>query len=315
MRILRSIFAASLMIGALMAGGGSALAFDGIRVTLLGTGALIPSVERFGPATLIEAGNAVLLFDCGRGVAQRLGQVGVEWDEVDAVVLTHLHSDHVVGLPDLWLTALARGRPEPLLVYGPEGTVAMAQHLRQAFSADIASRHDAVPEAAAIDAHDISENVVYQTDELVVTAFVVDHGAIRPAYGYRIDYQGRRSVVLSGDTRYSDNLIRNAKGVQLLVHEVAAADAELAQNSPRVRSILDIHTTPEDAARVFRQARPYLAVYSHIVLLGVKDDEVMRRTHDAYRGPVEMGKDLMVIEIQNEVQVRSAPSEPRPPRK
>jgi ribonuclease Z len=291
----------------------SALAFDGIRVTLLGTGALVPSLERSGPAILVEAGQAVLLFDCGRGVTQRLSQVGIALDDIDAVFLTHLHSDHTVGLPDLWLTAYARGRAEALALFGPEGTQAMARNLEQAYSADIASRGGAAP-AASLDAHDIAENVVYQTEELVVTAFVVDHGPIKPAYGFRIDYQGRRSVVLSGDTRYSENLIRNAKGVQLLVHEVAAADPELAGSSPAVQRILDLHTTPEDAARVFRQARPYLAIYSHIVLLGVKEDDVMRRTHDAYRGTVEMGKDLMVIEIQSEVQVRSAPSEARPPR-
>jgi len=290
-----------------------ALAFDGIRVTLLGTGALVPSLERSGPAILVEAGQAVLLFDCGRGVTQRLSQAGIALDDIDAVFLTHLHSDHTVGLPDLWLTAYARGRTDALALFGPEGTQAMARNLEQAYSADIASRGGAAP-TASLDAHDIAENVVYQTEELIVTAFVVDHGPIKPAYGFRIDYQGRRSVVLSGDTRYSENLIRNAKGVQLLVHEVAAADPELAVSSPAVKRILDLHTTPEDAARVFRQARPYLAVYSHIVLLGVKEDDVMRRTHDAYRGTVEMGKDLMVIEIQNEVQVRSAPSEARPPR-
>jgi ribonuclease Z len=290
-----------------------ALAFDGIRVTLLGTGALVPSIERSGPATLIEAGQSVLLFDCGRGVTQRLSQTGVALNDIDAVFLTHLHSDHTVGLPDLWLTAYARGRAEPIPLFGPEGTVAMARHLEAAYSADVGSRAGAAS-AAGLDAHDIGENVVYQTDELSVTAFVVDHGPMKPAYGFRIDYQGRRSVVLSGDTRYSENLIRNARGVQLLVHEVAAADAELAQSSERVRSILDLHTTPEEAARVFRQARPYLAVFSHIVLLGVKEDEVMQRTHDAYRGPVEMGKDLMVIEIQNEVQVRNTPSDVRVPR-
>jgi len=287
-----------------------ALAFDGIRVTLLGTGALIPSIERFGPAILVEAGESVLLFDCGRGAAQRLGQAGVGLNDIDAVFFSHLHSDHIVGFPDLWLTALARGRSVPLVVFGPEGTVTMTHHLEEAFSADMAARSG--PAHGSIDAHDIAENVVYQTEELIVTAFVVDHGAIKPAYGYRVDYQGRRSVVLSGDTRYSENLIGNAKGVQLLVHEVAAADPELLRSSPAVRGILALHTTPEDAARVFRQARPYLAVYSHVVLLGIDEDEVMRITHESYRGAVQMGKDLMVIEIQNEVQVRNAPSAPRP---
>src|SRR5689334_9676111 len=162
---------------------GPVLAFDGIRVTLLGTGALAPSTERFGPATLVEAGQSVLLFDCGRGTAQRLTQIGVGFGDIDAVFFTHLHSDHLNGFPDVWLTGFARGRAQPWLVYGPEGTGAMTRHLEQAFSADIASRTGMPREAAMLVAHDIDENVVYQTEEVIVTAFVVDHGPIQPAYG------------------------------------------------------------------------------------------------------------------------------------
>jgi ribonuclease Z len=288
-----------------------ASAFDGIRVTLLGTGGPQPSVERFGPATLVEAGDAVLLFDCGRGVTQRLAQAGMPLKDIDAVFLTHLHSDHTVGFPDLWLTGWLNGRPDPILVFGPAGTQDMMRHLEQAFHADIASRLNVSREAAAIDAHDVGENVVYHTDELTVTAIVVDPGSIGPAYGFRVDYQGRRAVVISGATRYSENLIRNARGVQLLVHEVAAADAELLRTSARLRDIIAMHTTPEDAARVFRQARPYLAVYSRIELFDVSEDELMRRTRDQYPGALQVGHDLMVIEIQNEVQVRAAPSDER----
>jgi ribonuclease Z len=288
-----------------------ACAFDGIRVTLLGTGGPLPAVERSGPSTLVEAGDEVLLFDCGRGVTQRLAQVGMPLKDIDAVFLTHLHSDHTVGFPDLWLTGWLRGRPDPVLVFGPAGTEDMMRHLEQAFHADIASRLNASPEAAAIDAHDIVENVVYRTDDVTVTAFVVDHGSIVPAYGFRVDYQGRRSVVISGDTRYSENLIRNARGVQLLVHEVAAADPELLRSSERVRNIIGIHTTPEEAGRVFRQARPFLAIYSHIVLFDVSEDELLRRTRAQYPGALQVGRDLMVIEIQNEVQVRAAPSDER----
>jgi ribonuclease Z len=288
-----------------------ACAFDGIRVTLLGTGGPLPAVERSGPSTLVEAGDEVLLFDCGRGVTQRLAQVSMPLRDIDAVFLTHLHSDHTVGFPDLWLTGWLRGRPDPVLVFGPAGTEDMMRHLEQAFHADIASRLNASPEAAAIDAHDIGENVVYRTDDVTVTAFVVDHGSIVPAYGFRIDYQGRRSVVISGDTRYSENLIRNARGVQLLVHEVAAAEPELLRTSERVRNIIGIHTTPEEAGRVFRQTRPYLAIYSHIVLFDVSEDELMRRTRAQYPGALQVGRDLMVIEIQNEVQVRAAPSDDR----
>ena len=297
------------LLAALLAG--PAFAFDGIRVTLLGTGGALPSLERSGPATLVEAGGEVLLFDCGHGVTQRLAQAGVALKDVGAVFLTHLHSDHVVGFPDLWLTGLQRGRTDPISVFGPDGTVDMMRHIEQAFRVDLSSRLDASTQEAGIDAHDIAENVVYQSEDVTVTAFVVDHGSIQPAYGYRIDYGKRRSVVISGDTRYSENLIRNARGVQLLVHEVAAADPELLKTSARMSKLFMTHSSPEDAARVFRQARPYLAIYSHIMLLEVSEDDLLRRTHAGYVGAVQVGFDLMVIEIQNEVQVRRAPSEPR----
>jgi ribonuclease Z len=306
-RFRLALFAA--LLAALLAG--PAFAFDGIRVTLLGTGGALPSLERSGPATLVEAGSEVLLFDCGHDVAQRLTQAGVALKDVSAVFLTHLHSDHVVGFPDLWLTGLQRGRMDPIPVFGPDGTVDMMRHIEQAFRIDLASRLDASTQAAGIDAHDIAENVVYQSEDVTVTAFVVDHGSIQPAYGYRIDYGKRRSVVISGDTRYSENLIRNARDAQLLVHEVAAADPELLQTSARLSKLFMTHSSPEDAARVFRQARPYLAIYSHIMLLEVSEDDLLRRTHAGYSGAVQVGSDLMVIEIQNEVQVRGAPSEPR----
>ena len=306
-RLLR-ICAALLLISLV----GTVYGFDGIRVTLLGTGALAPSVERFGPATLIEAGDEVLLFDCGRGAMQRLEQAGVRVQDLDAVFLTHLHSDHTIGLPDLWLTGWATGRVAPLAVYGPEGTEAMLKSLRDAFRADVASR--SAPGGAAVEAHDIVENVVYRSDQVTVTAFVVDHGAIKPAYGFRVDYQGRRSVVLSGDTKYSENLIANARGTHLLIHEVAAADPHALESSERIRSIMSIHTSPEEAARVFKGAHPYLAIYNHIILFDINEDELLRRTRATYRGAIEVGRDLMVIEIQNEVQLRNAPSEERKPR-
>jgi ribonuclease Z len=277
-----------------------AMPFDGIRVTLLGTGGPLPAPGRSGPSTLVEAGDEVLLFDCGRGAAERLDQAGVGVEELSAVFLTSLDADHTEACPDLRPADRRRGGSDPLLLFGPEGTVAA---LRASGLAP-----------AAIDARDIFENLVYQTAEVSVTAFVVEHGGTRPAYGYRVDYAGRRSIAISGSTRYSENLIRNARGVQLLVHEVAAADAGLLERSEQARKMVENHTTPEAAARVFREARPYLAVYSHILLLDVSEEQLMRRSHSGYPGPLQLGRDLMVIEIQNEVQVRAAPSEPRLPR-
>jgi ribonuclease Z len=291
----------------------AARAFDGIRVTLLGTGGEAASSERFGPATLVEAGDEVFLFDCGSGVAQRLAQAGVPAGEIDVVFLTHLHSEHTAGFHDLWLTDSLQARQGPMLVIGPEGTGDLMRSLQLALRAGIESRPGARPTGAGIDARDVSENLVYQTAEVTVTALVVDHGPM-PAYGYRVDYRGRRSLVLSGDTRYSENLIRNARGVQLLVHEVAAADPELAQSSRHIRQLVSVHSSPEDAARVFQRAHPYLAVYSPVMAFDVTGEQIMRRTRSIYKGAVELGHDLMIIEIQDEVQIRAVPSEVRPRR-
>jgi len=289
---------------------GHAQAFDGIRVTLLGTHATAASTASVGVGTLVEAGDQILLFDGGEDVAQRLDQAGVPPKDLDAVFLTHLQPQQTTDVHKLWFSGLTRYRNEPLLVYGPRGTSEMLQSGEQAGAGGVSQRADGSPETA-VDAHDIEENVIYRTEQVTVTAFVVDHGPIKPAYGFRVDYRAQRAIVLSGATRYSENLVHNARGVQLLVHEVAAANERALESSQELRDILATHSSPEDAARVFRAARPYLAVLSQILAFDVSDDEILRRTRATYRGPVELGRDQMVIEIQRELQIRNAPSEPR----
>lgn len=286
-----------------------------IRVTLLGTGTPRPLMARFGPSTLIEAGREKIVVDAGRGAAQRLWQLGVAYGDITAVLLTHLHSDHVVGLPDLWLTGWIVGRLDrPLALWGPAGTMEMASHLEAAFAFDRAIRvsDDRMPAAGGrITAHDIGEQVVFERNGVKVTAFLVDHGAIKPALGYRIDYAGH-SVVLSGDTRQSPNLIRAARGTDLLIHEVAAIpDAGLAGDA-HLRVIASHHTIPERAGDVFTAVHPKLAVYSHIVLRGgATTADVMRLTRTTYDGPLVVGGDLMRFIVAKEVTVQgSAIDEP-----
>jgi ribonuclease Z len=296
-----------------------ALSGQTLSVTLLGTGSPIPIVDRFGPSTLIQAGAETLLFDCGRGVTLRLWQLHVPLRNVTAVFFTHLHSDHVVGFPDLWLTGWLPPpfghRTERLHVYGPTGTADMMKHLQMAYKADIRIRiadEKVPPEGVALAVRDVTEGAVYERNGVKVTAFNVDHGElIKPSFGYRIDYGGH-SVVLSGDTRVSENLIRYASGVDLLVHEVAAADPDLINASPDAQRIIGHHTTPEDAGRVFDHVKPKLAVYSHIVLLTTDPavraptaDEVLTATRKTYTGPLELGEDLMTIDVGDRVNLRT----------
>jgi len=281
-----------------------------IRVTLLGTGTPRPLIARFGPSTLVEAGREKIVIDAGRGVAQRLWQVGVSYGDVTAVLLTHLHSDHVVGLPDLWLTGWLVARIDrPLDLWGPAGTVEMASHLEAAFAVDRAIRvsDDGMPAAGGrITAHDIGEQIVFERNGVKVTAFLVDHGALKPALGYRIDYAGH-SVVLSGDTRQSPNLIRVARGTDLLIHEVAAIPEAGLAGDAHLRVIASHHTIPERAGDVFTAAHPKLAVYSHIVLRGGgTTDDIVRLTRTTYDGPLVVGADLMRFIVTREVTIEAA---------
>jgi ribonuclease Z len=278
-----------------------------IRVVLLGTGSPRPRMDRFGPSILVAAGPERLVFDVGRGAAQRLHQLEVPFAAVSGVFLTHLHSDHVVGLPDLWLTGWLLGnRAAPLEVWGPAGTAAMAAHLEAAFAfdTDIRVRDDRLPAAGGhLRAHDVGEGVVLVRNGVTVTAFAVDHGPVRPALGYRIDYAGR-SVVLSGDTRASPNLVRHAAGADLLIHEVAAATAEDLRTVAHTRTVVGHHTTPEQAGEVFRAVAPKLAVYSHLVLFsGLTPADLIPLTRARYAGPLVVGADLMAFRIGDSVTV------------
>jgi ribonuclease Z len=286
-----------------------------LTVVLLGTGSPEPALDRFGPGTLVEAGGQRFLFDAGRGVTQRLWQLPVRIGGITQVFLTHLHSDHTVGLADIWLMGWLRtrfgGRSAPLQVSGPAGTAGMVKSLRDAYSADVASRTQAgIPDSAAmIEGRDVVEGVVYEGGGTQITAFTVDHGNPPiPAIGYRIEFSGR-SVVISGDTRPSENLIRFAKGADVLIHEVMAATPE-AQTSPALGRILSSHTSPEQAAAVFARVNPKLVVYTHISLLTAPErrqpllETIILRTRSAYAGRVVLGEDLMTILVGDTIEVR-----------
>jgi ribonuclease Z len=282
-------------------------------VTLLGTGCPRPVMNRFGASILVRAGNQRFLFDAGRGALQRLAQLGVQWPDVRGVFFTHLHSDHVVGFPDLYLTGwlLDPGRSAPLQVWGPAGTTAMTTHLKAAYADDISYRiagERANADGARIEATDVSDGFVHEDGGVRVTAFAIDHGVVKRALGYRIDYGGR-AVVLSGDTRPSENLVSRAAGADVLIHEVLVPGLLERAGVPadRARSIIANHTTPEQAAAVFGRVRPKLAVYSHICPPSSSPDELLAATRKTFGGRVEVGEDLMVIEVGASVEIRRPP--------
>jgi ribonuclease Z len=270
----------------------------------------VPQPDRSGPATLVEAGGRKLLFDAGRGTTTRLFQLRVPLRDVGPLFLTHFHSDHTVGIPDIWLSGWLGGpwarRSTPFRVIGPSGMKDLKGNLERAHAADIKIRlaDEKYPaEGIRVLAEEFTAGgVVYDEGGVRVTAFEVDHGdLIKPAYGYRIDYAGR-SVVISGDTRFNQNVIRYGTGADVLIHEVAAVRPEMLKEEA-VQRVMAHHTSPQDAGRVFHLARPRLAVYTHLVLTArpgipaVTTDELVAQTRETYDGPLVVGEDLMTLKI------------------
>jgi ribonuclease Z len=282
-----------------------------LTVTILGSGGGPPvDLQRFGPSIFVQASNGdKLLFDCGRGFAQRLTEYGISLAAVDKLFLTHLHSDHILSIPDLLLVGWTSGRKTPLQVWGPTGTKNMMDYLGKAFEFDIKVRSDfddRLPlEAVRTVTKEIDEGVIYENNGVKVTAFVVDHGPTKPAFDYRVDYAGH-SVAMSGDTRFSENLIQHSRGVDLLIHESSGAGRVAAPNpgeTERERiqreKVAAIHTSAAETAVVFNRVKPRLAVYAH-----GGGPLTVAEARKTYVGPLEDGEDLMTIEIGDRVEVR-----------
>ncbi|MGH9509105.1 MAG: MBL fold metallo-hydrolase [Terriglobales bacterium] len=267
-----------------------------MQVVLLGTGFPRPDPERAGPATAVVVGEKVFVVDAGRGVVLRLAAAELPLKSVQAVFLTHLHSDHTAGLPDLFSTSWQFGRYTPFELYGPKGTKKLADAMLKFFEADIHIRRDLMEKhpgaGVTINTHIVREGVVYQDAEVKVTAFAVDHKPVEPAFGYRFDADGR-SIVISGDTRPSDNLVRYAQGADVLVHEAIMPEYLDTVDKPDVASRLkSYHTTPEEAGQIGQRAGVKLLVLTHLVP-GKDEDKFRERAAKHFKGRIVVGRDLM----------------------
>jgi ribonuclease Z len=267
---------------------------DSTVIITLGTGTPRPIPDVMGPATAVVVGRRVFLFDAGTGVERRLAAAHLPVNGVDALFLTHLHSDHVLGLADLVFTSWTSGREQPFPVYGPTGTKAMIEHLYQAFAVDIKARETdyGVAGGYRVNAREIGPGVVYDSGGVRVTAFRVEHGPLQ-AFGYRIDTP-TRSIVISGDTRPSETLIRMATGVDVLIHEVIPTGQVVLANRPNVdwaKYIAEHHTTSIQLGEVAARAKPKLLIVSHNTRRE-SNEQVLANIRRAYNGQVVIAEDL-----------------------
>jgi ribonuclease BN (tRNA processing enzyme) len=267
-------------------------------VVLLGTGMPRPDPEASGPATAIVVGARVFLVDAGPGVERRLAAAHLPIDGVTALFVTHLHSDHTLGYPDLIFTSWVMGRTKPLAAYGPHGLRAMTDHILAAWAEDIDVRTNGLekrtPGGYRVDVHEINPGVVYDSAGVRVTAFAVEHGTWREAYGYRFDTPGR-SVVISGDTKPSESLVRAAAGADVLVHEVypaARIAANATESPPWPTYMREFHTSDVELGRLAARIRPKLLILSHIIRRGATDEELRGGVRQSFDGRVVVGHDL-----------------------
>lgn len=282
--------------------GDAAPSADSTTVILLGTGMPYPDPNAQGPATAVTVGGRIFLFDAGPGVVRQMTAAGlpVRGGPVTALFLTHLHSDHTLGLPDLIFTSWVMGRRAALPIVGPRGTQAMADHIIAAWVEDTLIRRGAGERAAPggyrVAVREIAGGVVYDSAGVRITAIPVSHGNWKQAFGYRIDAPGK-TIVISGDTRPDAALERASRGVDLLIHEVYPAD--LLQPEPRPGGdtwpayMRAFHTSDRELGAIASRARPKLLVLYHIVRMGATDEQLLAGVRaGGFTGRTVIGKDL-----------------------
>jgi ribonuclease Z len=274
---------------------------------LLGTGFPRPDADRAGPSTAVVVGEKVFLVDAGRGVMQRIAGAGLTPKSIQAVFLTHLHSDHIDGLPDVFHSTWQFGRGAPFELYGPEGTNDVVDGMMKFYAADIHIRRDLTEklpaEGATVDTHILKEGVVYQNSDLRVTAFLVDHFPVVPAFGFRFD-TASGSIAISGDTHPNENLVRFAKGADVLIHEAYLPQTTApTDTSPDVEWFTRYHSTAAEAGKDAARAGVKILVLTHLIphRPGDSDSIFSGEAAKTFRGKIIVGHDLMRIDLPGAV--------------
>lgn len=283
-----------------------------IEVTLLGTGSPIPDPDRAGPSTLVRAGGQTFLVDCGRGVLQRLAAVGSGANQLSALLLTHLHSDHIADLGDViitrWVSTFTPAAP-PLTIIGPPGTAEVVDATLRAFGHDIGYRiahHADLTAPPPLEVHEHTAGAVWDHHGVHIEAAPTDHRPVTPTIGFRVEHAGA-SVVLAGDTVPCESLDALAAGAGALVHTVIRKDLVNQLPMQRIRDICDYHSSVEEAAATAARAGVGILILTHYVPAIAPGTEEQWRALAAgvFERQIELGDDLHRVEVHPGVCARS----------
>ncbi|MBX7431478.1 ribonuclease Z [Mycobacterium sp. Y57] len=275
-----------------------------IEVTLLGTGSPIPDARRAGPSTLVRAGGQTFLVDCGRGVLMRTAALGVAPNSITALLLTHLHSDHIADLGDVlisrWVSNFAPDLA-PLPIIGPPGTAEVVENTLKAFGPDIGYRiahHADLTTPPPVEVEEVTDGVVWGRDGVAIRVGPTDHRPVTPTIGFRIEHSGA-SVVLAGDTVPCPGLDELAAGAGALVHTVIRKDLVDAMPMQRIRDICDYHSTVQQAAQTATRAGVGILILTHYVppIQPGQEDDWRALAATAFDRQIEIGDDLHRVEV------------------
>jgi len=276
---------------------------NGTQVVVLGTGTPSADPDRWGPALAIVGNGRAYLVDCGPGIVRRAaaaeknGISALKAKELNIVFITHLHSDHTVGYPDLIFSPWVLGRAQPLEAYGPHGLKNMTDHVEKAWKEDVRVRRGGLEQANAtgykVNVHEIRPGVVYRDENVTVTAFLVKHGIWKEAYGYKFETKDRR-IVLSGDTAPADSVVKACNGCDVLLHEVYNPHGEELKEEHWKNYFATFHTSPAELGVIAREAHPKLLVVYHQVLEKLPEQDLTEQIAKEYSGSWVMAKDLGV---------------------
>jgi ribonuclease BN (tRNA processing enzyme) len=271
------------------------------RVVVLGTGNPNADPDRSGPSVAVVVGDHAYLVDAGPGLVRRAGAAyrggiaALAPERLRIAFITHLHSDHTVGLPDLIFSPWVLGRDAPLTLYGPPGIRAMSEHLLAAYGADIRNRIDGLEpantEGYKVVAHEAVPGEIYRDERVTVTAVPVEHGDWDTAFAYRFE-TADRVIVISGDARLSESLVAACNGCDVLMHEVYSAERFTQLPTEWQRYHARAHTSTEQLADLATRARPKLLVLYHQLYWGATDEDLLREIRSRYPGNVVSARDL-----------------------
>jgi len=273
-----------------------------VLVTLLGTGCPQVHAHRFGPASLVQTGAMSFLVDCGSGVTQRMAAAGVPGAGLDALLLTHLHSDHLVDLYQLVISSWHQGRARPQRIFGPPGTRAFAEATMEVWRKERELRiaWECRPSTAGLELEitEFGEGVIFDADGLRISAFKVDHRPVEQAFGFLFETAHAR-VAFSGDTTVCDGLVSAAKDVDLLVHEcfIHREMGGRMRSAQGLANVAAYHTLSSDVGKVAARAGARLLLLNHFVPVEFDRDALLREVGADFKGPVVIGEDLLSVDV------------------